>query len=233
VISTKAHTVGREEGTRMTFTGSPDWTAIRSAVNQALVDNAVLLQEFREKVTIVFRWMLEGSEKPFKRRPPVSLRLICGGKPFAKLIVHPGWNSVSKTIGLDWVACELLQETSLVVNYTPVRKFGNQVDFIIRVGCPSKVKSIYRTAETDVGRVVDVIRDFLDDHRAVFARSHDHCSCCGRALTDELSRSRGIGPECIKKIDAFGVKELPWNQLVVSEDEPVTTRVSRSATGSN
>jgi hypothetical protein len=61
------------------------------------------------------------------------------------------------------------------------------------------------------------MRDFLDDHRTVFARSHDNCSCCGKALTDELSRSRGIGPECIKKLDWVAAQRLPWNQLVAEE----------------
>jgi hypothetical protein len=37
----------------------------------------------------------------------------------------------------------------------------------------------------------------------VFARSHDSCCVCGRHLTDEQSRSRGIGPECIKTVDFF------------------------------
>jgi Family of unknown function (DUF6011) len=30
-----------------------------------------------------------------------------------------------------------------------------------------------------------------------------HCGCCGRALTDEESRARGIGPECIKKYSNY------------------------------
>jgi hypothetical protein len=52
-------------------------------------------------------------------------------------------------------------------------------------------------------RAVAVMDDFLADRRAVFARSHNNCCVCGRSLTDEQSRARGIGPECIKGVDFF------------------------------
>jgi hypothetical protein len=199
----------------------PDWAAIRAASDRILANNDPVLQAFREKAAIMFRAILEGAEEPFKRRPPVSLRLICQGEPPAKLVVPPGWNSVAKTVNLDWAPCELFQETRDVVRDICVRRFGKQVSFSIGAERPSRVGAIYRTAEADVGRAIEVMRDFLGDHGAVFARSHDHCSCCGRALIDELSRSRGIGPECIKKIPYFAFKERPENQLVVPEAEPV------------
>jgi hypothetical protein len=167
--------------------------------------------------------MLEDAEEPFKRRPPVSLRLICQGEPPAKLVVHPGWNSVSKTVNLDWAPCELLQEARDVVRDIRVKLFGKQVSFSISTKRPASVGSIYRTAEADVHRAVEVMRDFLDDHRTVFARSHDHCCCCGRELTDELSRSRGIGPECIKKIPYGGFHDLDWNNLITPEPELAPT----------
>ena len=33
-------------------------------------------------------------------------------------------------------------------------------------------------------------------------RAQGICCCCGASLTDEVSKLRGIGPECIKKIEA-------------------------------
>jgi hypothetical protein len=115
----------------------------------------------------------------------------------------------------------LLQETRGVVRDIPARIFGKQVAFSISTERPSSVGSIYRTAEADVRRAVEVMRDFLDDHSAVFARSHDHCCCCGKGLTDELSRSRGIGPECIKKIPYAAFKATPTNTIVAREAAPV------------
>jgi hypothetical protein len=47
-------------------------------------------------------------------------------------------------------------------------------------------------------RMAGVMREFLDDSRAVLARSRDSCAICGRPLTDGLSMARGIGPECIR-----------------------------------
>lgn len=34
------------------------------------------------------------------------------------------------------------------------------------------------------------------------------CCCCGATLTDEVSKLRGIGPECIKKIEAQRILAL-------------------------
>jgi hypothetical protein len=73
----------------------------------------------------------------------------------------------------------------------------------------------------DIARAVGTIQDFLTDHLAVLARSHDNCCVCGRALTDELSRSRGIGPECIQKIGCIGILPRDWNQLVARESSSV------------
>lgn len=58
------------------------------------------------------------------------------------------------------------------------------------------------------------MEDYLRDPRAVLARSHDNCCCCGRGLTDELSMSRGIGPECIKNIGFMMYGQTNWNRLV-------------------
>jgi hypothetical protein len=36
----------------------------------------------------------------------------------------------------------------------------------------------------------------------VFSRQADKCCCCGKALTDVVSRTRGIGPERIRMFGA-------------------------------
>ena len=36
--------------------------------------------------------------------------------------------------------------------------------------------------------------------RQTFARETVHCFRCGRKLTDQVSRTRGVGPECVKFI---------------------------------
>jgi hypothetical protein len=77
---------------------------------------------------------------------------------------------------------------------------------------------IYRSALDDAQRFIGTVREFLDNPGAVFARSHDACCICGRTLTDELSRSRGIGPECILKLDVILCR--PATKLVQPEFVP-------------
>jgi hypothetical protein len=201
-----------------------DWTAIRAAADRTLEENAPLLQSFRSKVASLFRIMLEDSKPPFKRKPPISLRLICDGDPPAKLIVHPQWDRYDKTTNPEFVCCELLQERFRTVGGQRVKQFGEQLAFNIGdkpqyLNHRPRVGLMYETGELDARRAIKIIREFVDDHRVVFARSHDHCCICGKGLTDELSRSRGIGPECIKKIPHFVFLATDGNQLVKPEDE--------------
>lgn len=54
-----------------------------------------------------------------------------------------------------------------------------------------------------VGREVRVLRALLADVKEALVRyglELEHCGICGRTLTDEESRARGIGPVCIDKL---------------------------------
>jgi hypothetical protein len=190
---------------------------IRAAAENAIAADATTLQAFRLKASRFFRALLKEPQGLFKRRPHVSLKLICEGEPPAKLIVHPTWYRHNNTVNLSLVQCELLQECLRQVNGVQARKFDRQLELRLDPTDSVGLPMISRTAPQDVNRAIAVMREFLDDHCIVFARSHDNCCCCGKGLTDELSRSRGIGPECIKKINwcAFGQKD--WNQLIVRD----------------
>jgi hypothetical protein len=52
-------------------------------------------------------------------------------------------------------------------------------------------------------RLVQTLEQFHADPASVFQRSQDHCSCCRRKLTDQVSRLRGIGPECWERVQLF------------------------------
>jgi hypothetical protein len=194
-----------------------DWKALRAAADDVLIENLGTLWAFRTKVAKLFEAMLQGTKAPFKRPPIARLRLICEGEPPAKLIIHPAWNSHAKTVDLSRIECELLQEDGGIVRGERARLFSNRVDFRVEVPWP-RIGGMRQTAKTDLLRALDTIRSFLDDHHAVLVRSHDHCCCCGRGLTDELSRSRGIGPECIQRIGCLAFKEVDGNSLIVPED---------------
>jgi hypothetical protein len=199
-----------------------DFGMIRTAADGVLADNAAILQAFRERTATLFRAMLKDAQQPFKRRPPVSLRLICEGDPPAKLIVHPDWDRYKKAVNPEFACCELLEERFVTVQGQRAKKLSERINF--RIGDKPqylnhrpRVGLMHQTGVSDARRAIEVIREFVNDHRVIFARSHDHCCICGKALTDELSRSRGIGPECIKKLD-WGVFSDHWSNRVIVPD---------------
>ena len=55
-----------------------------------------------------------------------------------------------------------------------------------------------RIIELVPGRIADFVAH-LEEQAVHAARLSCSCARCGRPLTDEASRERGIGPECLKK----------------------------------
>ncbi|HEY7311880.1 MAG TPA: TIGR02996 domain-containing protein [Gemmataceae bacterium] len=182
------------------------WSELQCQLNDRLADSAGLLESFRVSMTALFAPLELAARKradgPFKRKPPISLRLIATGDHPSKLVVLP-YHRVNgrrdrRTVTLDCsrMDCELIDTAPEVAS--PKR-------ITLRL-LPCKAvlgRHFYRTAQGDLERVLDVMQDFIDDRRKVLARSHEHCCICGRSLTDELSRSRGIGPECIQGCHRF------------------------------
>jgi hypothetical protein len=199
------------------------WTTIRQQANDKLMAQTAV-EAFRHQMRTIFTAMLEGSEPPYMRRPTASLRLICQTVPASKLIVHPGWSwrragvpgfycPRHGIVDLDRIDCELLQERITTVEGQPVRKFDRLLT--LRVTPEERaVNLIHTSAVNDVLTALGTMEDFLNDPKSLLALSHDNCCCCGRGLRDELSRSRGIGPECIKNIGFVVYGEADWNGLV-------------------
>jgi Family of unknown function (DUF6011) len=197
-----------------------EWDAIRHQAERLLLDDPNI-NRFRRLMGKTFKAMLEEKPPPYLRRPIASLRLICDTERATKLVVHPGWSKPN--VLLDRISIDVIQETIVTYRHTfpveyveDVRKFSKRIT--VRVNPDGNcIGAIYATAVEDVATIARCVKEFLDDGKAVFARSHDHCSCCGKSLTDERSRSRGIGPECIKVLDWLLVPQREWNQLVVQE----------------
>jgi hypothetical protein len=203
-----------------------EWADLRATVDRLLLDHENLFLTFRGATERFFSAMSEGRQD-FTRRPNISLRLIASGEPLAKLIVLPYSNKRGKTLHCDMIDLELLQERIEQTEHGRGKNWTRRFETgVMPVEGRRRVMdsrhhlkswSIYRTAVEDAGRVIATIKDFVDDHRAVLARSHDHCCICGRSLTDELSRSRGIGPECIKTTPFL----LFRTECSIVEPEPV------------
>jgi hypothetical protein len=183
-----------------------DWDEIRSAANDFLRANSATLDGFRGRLTALFDAM-RGDKEPFKKRPNISLRLIAAGSPTAKVITvpHVRYDPTGGYLVPTAHTIELLEQKELKVEHRGEEKDAMQFRRKLRLHNdphrPPTVGAIYKSAAEDARRIVDTIREFLDDSRAVLARGCDHCCICGRGLTDELSRSRGIGPECIQRGD--------------------------------
>jgi hypothetical protein len=51
--------------------------------------------------------------------------------------------------------------------------------------------------------------DLLGDPTRLFSEQSERCCCCHKALSDPVSRTRGIGPECIRYFQTFLLKPPP------------------------
>jgi uncharacterized protein (TIGR02996 family) len=185
-----------------------------------LADNAGLLESFRVSLTALFAPLEVAARRraagPFRRKPPISLRLIVEGEPPAKLIVLPHATVFGRrdqrVVRLDCARmdCELVDTGSALKSY--VRLGVSLSPCAAHLG-----RRYWQTALGDTQRVVETVRDFVTDRRKVLARSHDHCCICGRGLTDELSRGRGIGPECIQNCYRFLEREQLVREMTVED----------------
>lgn len=176
--------------------------------------NTLVVEEFRRKCERHFEGALEG-KGPFRRRPNTSLRLVCGTPVPTKLVAFPcGTTRHGEFVPqADKLYCELLQERTEIVDGTEARSFTRRLTFILKPECAS-LDTIYPSAAEDARTALGVMADFISDARTVFARSHDHCCCCGRGLRDESSRARGVGPECVRVLDWLAFEKAEGNGLV-------------------
>jgi hypothetical protein len=196
-----------------------DWEQRWEQANAFLLVHAGTCERFRDAAEAIFRPMwdkVQEERSPVMRRPNISLRLIAD--PTAKLLVLPKWSKAKGLLHCADLRLEFLTETLVETPDGDARNWSKRLEFDIlpkdtmkfsRDDTPQLEPNVFQLrrygadAVEVLRRAVAVMDDFLDDRRAVFARSHDSCCVCGRHLTDEQSRSRGIGPECIKTVDFF------------------------------
>ncbi len=61
----------------------------------------------------------------------------------------------------------------------------------------------------NLNTILSTAHDLLMKPMMVFGRQADRCCCCSKVLTDVVSRTRGIGPECIRLFRCFSVDTPP------------------------
>jgi Family of unknown function (DUF6011) len=144
----------------------------------------------------------EGVE--FRQRPVIALRLF--DSKLDKIVIRPCWTSkassgyqIGGTLNPQAITLELLRDH-------PISR-GSRLDMRISPVIPRawRISTKTQVNMDNVKYVVDRLKDFLADPEAFFVRRGNWCKCCccGKDLTDQLSVSRGIGPECIKVFDYF------------------------------
>jgi hypothetical protein len=117
--------------------------------------------------------------------------------PPARLIVRPGWDDRDKAIGFSEIECSLS-----VAHDTGRGEPKDRVELVLTLDAdrPAHLSRFHdRHAVADLDRSLEAAFTFLHDPAELFRRVRSHCGICGRKLTDETSRARGVGPECIRK----------------------------------
>lgn len=196
-----------------------EWDEIRAAAVAILVENRPILEAFRARLAALFDAMRADTAEPFARRPNISLRLIVAGDPPAKLIVLP---NVRHDAGGGYLVparqtVELMEQKNLTVQGQDAAQLRRKLTVPLDPDSenPPRLGTIYRSAPDDARRIIATIRDYLEQPAATLARGSDHCCICGRGLSDELSRSRGIGPECVRsKTNIVAILLEPGETLV-------------------
>jgi hypothetical protein len=135
----------------------------------------------------------------YRRRPVIAVRLF---DKQGDIVVRPKWMPVKKngysqggTLDTETITVELLRRGTF-------SRLDLEIDAIQTVirRCHSKME----VNLDNVKFVSDTLSSFLDSPVDYFHRGdHSHCCCCGKELTDEISVSRGIGPECVKRFGYF------------------------------
>lgn len=168
---------------------------VRIAVHRAVEQYRQDLIDLAGVASYFFKQEAEG--KTFTRRPPLSLTIPAAGDPIGWLIVYPGWDKKAKYLHHHHINIELMVE----------RVAGKPTsEMEIRIPCcmfiePHSWSILW--GEEGISRVTEAASAFLHDPLATFTKAVGHCCICRHKLKDEVSKARGIGPECLRHATFF------------------------------
>jgi hypothetical protein len=173
-----------------------------------------LLQRFHTSAASFFSTWTAGRTS-FPSRPQVGLRLVADGKPGAMLVALPYWSQGTKAIDPSRLDCEWMSGSEEPGYMFTGWDFRRGFKLEVSLGW-TDLRRCPGTIIGDIGRMLATMRDYLADDRAVFARGSPGCCICGKLLSDEKSRSRGVGPDCWQKmlrlahdLPLFGRQTIP------------------------
>jgi hypothetical protein len=166
--------------------------------------HAAAWEDLRGMAATLFTARLaESGDSPLTRRPPWSMRLPVLGEPPAHLVCRPRFTSPRKRTGQPGQMHPEEVEVELMVSRARLRSDGKETAGWELRALLSPGKATYsggsvRFGAEGIERASAAVSAFVTDPVQAMALSANHCCLCGRALTDERSRSRGVGPECVR-----------------------------------
>jgi hypothetical protein len=197
----------------MEFRSKEEWRAFceqkRAEIATTLAEHGPLFQQLQGRVEPFWEHAVIGKVYE-RRRPPLGLRIPALGEPAARVAIYPHWLNnhglmelVRGKVHVEFLIMRLRFSGKLA----PDKRLG----FALGNGEPRIDRYYPGTITDDLGRMVEAITDFVKDPLAAFRRSSGHCCICGKPLTDGMSRSRGIGPECLQKTSFFRGAAEHWD----------------------
>ena len=163
-------------------------------LDEILRDLAIL--ELRENCVAFFLDASQG--KTYSRKPPLALRLPHGD--YVIVVKPTTTRSNGVRVNDHGVLIECLKECKdAVENKFPVRMLA------VLVETSAKKMRWYFNGKSEEAAMalVEMAKLFVADPQSVIARNTNNCCCCGKPLRDEVSRARGVGPECLTKMGVF------------------------------
>ncbi len=159
-----------------------DWQEIDTTkVEEALAAAAPDLEGFRAVAAGFFK---KFAKPPYNRRPNLGLRLP--GESCV-ISVRPSWSWTHKQLDCEKVLVECITDDKLLSITLKPGELPRYSQISLRYG------------DVALERLLQVVRTFVKEPKRAFTGGQDFCCICGRRLTDEASRTRGIGPECLVK----------------------------------
>jgi hypothetical protein len=166
-------------------------------------------------------FQLRDTREPYARRPPLSMRLLAQGEPAARLVVMPEYDRGTRRMCPGILRLEMLVGSSCQdAGGILYARRDWKIRLRLLVGWCGCTGQVIRDGPEALRRLIGLVQEFVATPTKTFARSSDHCCLCGKPLTDELSRARGIGPECLKHTLVFS-EARHWEAIL--EDKPVDT----------
>jgi hypothetical protein len=173
-----------------------DITTEAMTAEDLLQDDSLFLLR---KMCVEF-FQLTSAGKVYPRRPPIAVRLPYNDFIF---VVKPCTRRRGKEVTVDdrGILIEVLRR-QYDSKIGPVSRKGIKIVIEGEARFSSRWKDEGKNIE-EVRALVELAEQFHLDPLTVMRRNADRCCCCGKVLIDEVSRCRGIGPECLKHVSAM------------------------------